>query len=156
MRFRDLKKQSKKTIELQPNVIVKYARLTDRIKAFITDMFMIYIPILYVITYIFMDGASDFQTSNFAPFIGVSIYGLIYAVLLAKFGQTPGKKAYHVKVINAKNHENIGFLQAILRFFAFLFTATTLLGLLIPLYRTDKKALHDILASTIVVEIQEK
>ncbi len=157
MRFRHLKKQTNK--QKQEGTLktkVKYARYTDRIKAFITDMFMIYIPILYIITYIFMDGAADFQDSQLAPLLGVSIYGLVYAVLLAKYGQTPGKKAYHIKVINSKTHENISYFMAFIRFFAFLFTATTLLGLLLPLYREDKKSLHDILASTVVVEIQEE
>ena len=42
MRFRDIKKQSQKKQQAKvavPNVT--YARYTDRIKAFITDMFMI-------------------------------------------------------------------------------------------------------------------
>ncbi len=155
MRFRNLKKQSnlkKQETSLKPKL--KYARMPDRIKAFITDMFMIYMPILYIITYVFMDGKDDFQSSQFAPLIAVTIYGLIYATFLSKFGQTPGKKAYNIKVINSINHKNINFFQAILRFIAFLFTATTLLGLLLPLYRKDKKTLHDILASTITVEFE--
>jgi len=156
MRFRNLKKQSKKTSQEKPTTLIVYAKYTDRIKAFITDMFMIYIPILYIITYIFMDGAADFQDSQLAPLIGVSLYGFIYAVLLSKFGQTPGKKAYHIKVINSKTSENIGFLRAFLRFFTFLLTATTLLGLFFPLIREDKKGLHDMLCGTMVVGVEEE
>ncbi|WP_373003054.1 RDD family protein [Sulfurimonas sp.] len=128
-----------------------YAKYTDRVKAFITDMFMIYAPILYVTAYIIMDGKDDFQSSEIAPLLGITLYGLIYALLLSKFGHTPGKKAYEIKVVDHKTGEHIGFLKAAFRFLAFLFTATTLLGLLLPFYRKDKKALHDLICGTLVV-----
>ncbi len=153
MRFRNLKKkkqlQDKKLKEQQTKVY--YAKYTDRIKALITDMFMIYAPILYIITYVFLDGKDEFQSSQIAPLIGVTLYGLIYAILLSKLAQTPGKKAYIIKVVDSKTYEKISFLRAFWRFIAFLITATTLLGLFLPFYRKDKKALHDILASTVVI-----
>ncbi len=156
MRFRDLKKQSTKNNHIKENKpSVEYARFTDRIKALITDLFMIYAPILYIITYVFLDGKDDFQASQLAPFIGVSIYGLIYAVLISKFGQTPGKKAYTIKVVDIKTYENIGFFRSLFRFIAFLFTATTLLGLFLPFYRKDNRALHDLLANTIEIVTKE-
>jgi len=155
MRFRDIKKQKKQQGTKASTPKYVYARYVDRIKAFITDMFMIYAPILYVTAYVIMDGKDDFQSSQLAPLLGVTIYGLIYALLLSKFGQTPGKRAYEIKVVDAKSGEFIGFFKSILRFLAFLFTATTLLGLLLPLYRKDKKALHDLIVGTLVV-VQKK
>jgi len=153
MRFRNLKKQSKQKdiykAKLKNQVV--YARYTDRIKAFITDMFMIYAPILYIITYVFLGGKDDFQSSQLAPLAGVSLYGLIYAILLAKLAQTPGKKAYIIKVVDAKSYEKISFFRALFRFIAFLFSATILLGLLLPFYRKDNRALHDLLAGTVVI-----
>jgi len=153
MRFRDLKKQKKQQHAQKKLPDVKYVSYPDKIKAFITDMFMIYAPILYIITYLVMGGKDEFQSSQLAPFIGVSLYGLVYALLISKFGQTPGKKAYTMKVVDDKTYENIGFFRALCRFIAFLFSATILLGLLTPFYREDKKALHDIICST--VEIYE-
>jgi len=154
MRFRDLKKQSKRKKEIHKPTFV-YANYPDRIKALITDLFMIYAPILYVIAYVIMGGKDAFQSSQLAPFMGVSMYGLIYAILIAKFGQTPGKKAYNIKVIDEKSAENISFFRAICRFIAFLFSATILLGLLTPFFRKDKKALHDIICATIEIEIKD-
>jgi uncharacterized RDD family membrane protein YckC len=148
MRFRNLKKTKNKTLQ-KPKYT--YAKFTSRIKAFITDMFMIYAPILYICAYVIMDGKDDFQASQLAPLLSTALYGLIYALLLSKFGQTPGKKAYELKVVDSKSGEYVGFFRALVRFVAFLFTAATLLGLLLPLYRKDKKALHDILANTLVV-----
>ncbi len=154
MRFRKLKQQSKNKIQqnekLQDGVL--YAHYTNRIKAFITDMFMIYAPILYIITYVFVGSKDDFQASELAPLAGVTVYGLIYAILISKLAQTPGKKAYTMKVVDYKTHKNISFFRAIFRFISFLFSATILLGLLVPFYRKDNRALHDLMAGTVVID----
>jgi len=154
MRFRNLKKHSKhqKHQKSQQEPVIKYAYTTDRIKAFITDMFMIYAPILYIITYLFLDGKEDFQSSQLAPFIGVSLYGLIYALLVSRFGQTPGKKAYLIKVVDITTQKNISFMRALFRFIVFLFSATIAIGLLLPFFRKDNKTLHDLLAKTVVIQ----
>ncbi len=150
MRFRNIKKNSKKTKE-NPKVKYIYARYIDRIKAFITDLFMVYAPILYITTYLIMDGKDDFQASELAPLFGVTLYGFIYAFLVGKFGQTPGKRAYELKVVDGKTGKLIGFFRSFWRFVVFLFTATTLLGLFLPFYRKDRKGLHDLVCGTIVV-----
>ena len=153
MRFRKLKKQSKTKQEQKTKLeeTVHYATIPDRIKAFITDMFMIYVPILYIITYAVMDGKDEFQSSDFAPLIGVLLYGIIYVLFLWKSGQTPGKRAYTMKVVDFKTHKKITLSQAILRFIGFLFSATILIGLIFPFYRKDKRALHDLIANTVVL-----
>ncbi len=153
MRFRKLKKQAKTKQErkVEPKDAVHYATIPDRIKAFITDMFMIYVPILYIITYAVMDGKDEFQSSDLAPLIGVLLYGIIYVLFLWKSGQTPGKRAYTMKVVDAKTHKKITLGQAILRFIGFLFSATILIGLIFPFYRKDKRSLHDLIANTVVL-----
>jgi uncharacterized RDD family membrane protein YckC len=153
MRFRKLKQKTKH--KLPPKIKIIYAFYPDKIKALITDMFMIYAPILYVIAYVIMDGKDAFQSSQVAPFFGVLLYGLIYAGLIAKFGQTPGKKAYDIKVVDAKTLKNISFFRAFARFIAFLFSATIIVGLLTPLFRKDKKALHDILCHTVEIMVKD-
>ena len=153
MRFRKLKKQTKtkqKQKEI-PQETVHYATIADRIKAFITDMFMIYVPILYIITYAVMGGKDEFQSSDLAPFIGVLLYGIIYVLFLWKSGQTPGKRAYSMKVVDAKSYKKITLIQAILRFIGFLLSATILIGLIFPFYRKDKRSLHDLIANTVVL-----
>ncbi|SFV74576.1 FIG00712405: hypothetical protein [hydrothermal vent metagenome] len=151
MRFRKLKQQTKNKQKLQSKPKIVYANTPDRIKAFITDMFMIYVPILYIITYVFLDGKDDFQSSQLAPFIAVSLYGIIYALFVSKTGQTPGKKAYEIKVVDIKTHQTISFFRALLRFIVFLFSATILLGLLVQFFRKDNRSLHDLVTNTVVV-----
>ena len=150
MRFRKLKHKNKQTSE-ENKTKYTYSNYPFRVKAFITDMFMIYMPIMYVITYLVLDGKDEFQSSQLAPLMAVSLYGLIYAFLVSKFGQTPGKKAYDMKIVDDKTGKQIGFFRALFRYVAFLFTASTLLGLFIPFYRKDKKALHDLVCNTLVV-----
>ena len=151
-RFRELKKGSN-TSKQTRNSSVIYARYTDRIKAFITDLFMIYTPILYAITYVVLGNKEAFQHSFWGPFSAVVLYGIIYALFIAKTGQTPGKKAYKIKVIDAATHENISFLRALVRFVTFLFGATILIGLIFPFYNKRKQALHDMIANTIEIEV---
>jgi len=153
MRFRNLKKQSKKnseTTKIKPKYI--HAHYIDRVKAFITDMFMIYIPTLYAITYVALNGKEDFQASWVAQLSGVLVYALIYSIFLSRSGQTPGKRAYDIKVVDAKTGEGISFFRALLRFVSFLVSATLLLGILLPFFRKDRKSLHDLMASTLVVK----
>lgn len=154
MRFRKLKKNNKKNNTQAPQAKYIYSRYSFRVKAFITDMFMIYMPIMYIITYVVLDGKDEFQSSQLAPLIAVSLYGIIYAFLVSRFGQTPGKKAYDMKIVDDKTGKHIGFFRALFRFVIFLFTAATLLGLIIPFYRKDKKALHDLICNTLVVKVK--
>lgn len=155
MRFRKLKKQTKTTDKKEKTTLC-YAPYPLKIKALITDLFMIYAPILYIIAYLILGGKEDFQSSQLAPFAAVSLYGVIYATLLSKLAQTPGKKAYNLKVLDAKTGDKISFLRALLRFIMFLLSATILIGLLLPLYRKDKKALHDVICSTVEVVEEDK
>ena len=153
MRFRNIKKLTKKQDTTKPKYI--YARFSDRVKSFITDMFMIYMPIMYFITYVVLSGKDELQGSQTALFIAVSLYGVIYATLLTKLGQTPGKKAYDLKVVDDNTGELIGFFRATCRFIMFLITMTTLLGAFLPFFRNDKKALHDLVCQTLVVKVKD-
>lgn len=79
---------------------------------------------------------------------------LIFTILFwKKFqGATPGKKFVHIKVVDAKTFKDIDSRQAITRSLGYI--ASTLLflgGFLMVAFRKDKKALHDLLADTVVI-----
>ena len=152
MRFRNLKKQAKnkqKTEKIPPQIPT--ARFVDRIKAFITDMFMINMPISYFIGYVILDGKDEYQSSQLFILMGTIIYMYIYSLLISKFGQTPGKKAYEMKIVDSTTYKQISFFRALFRCISFLISATSLIGLLLPLVRKDKRSLHDIMAKTTVI-----
>ncbi|MBL0708224.1 MAG: RDD family protein [Sulfurimonas sp.] len=119
-------------------------------------MFMIYMPIMFIVTYIVVSGKDELQASQLAPLLATLTYGLIYSIFLSRLGQTPGKKAYDLKVVDAKTGEYIGFFRAFLRFVVFLFSATTIFALSVPLFRKDKKALYDLVCGTLVVFQKEQ
>ncbi|MDF1877460.1 RDD family protein [Sulfurimonas sp. SAG-AH-194-L11] len=151
MKFRKLKQKKQTNKPTKVNIL--YAKYPERIKALITDMFMIYMPIMFFITYVILSGKNAFLDSIVAPLIATSLYGIIYAIFLSKTGQTPGKKAYDIKVVDYKSQKNLSFMMALCRFIAFLFSATIIIGLFIPFFRKDNKTLHDLICGTIEIKI---
>jgi uncharacterized RDD family membrane protein YckC len=159
-RWRDIKagkkeplKEESKNNDLNSNICTS---IPDRIKAFIVDMFMIMMPLAYATTYVFMNGKDDFQGSQEARWGLSIIYGLIIIVFWIAKGQTPGLKAYGLKLIDEKTREKISFPKAILRYFSFLFAGTTIILTFLPFFRKDKKTFQDLVANTLVIKIQKK
>ena len=67
-------------------------------------------------------------------------------------GATPGKKFVHIKIVDAQTFQDITNTQAITRSFGYLAsTFAFLIGFIMVAFRKDKRALHDILAGTIVI-----
>ncbi len=67
-------------------------------------------------------------------------------------GATPGKKLCHIKIVDAKTHNDISNKQAITRSFGYIIsTLALLIGFLMVAFREDKRALHDLLADTVVI-----
>lgn len=154
-RWRDIKHDNKKRepeVEKKPHDTLKCAPILSRIKSFIVDMFMIMMPIMYLTTYIFMQGKDDFQSSEPARWITAFIFGAIIVAFWVIKGQTPGYKAYNIKLIDNDTKQNISVLKAILRYIIFIFTATTILLAFLPFFREDKKTLQDLLTNSCVIE----
>ncbi len=123
-----------------------------RLKAFITDMFMIMMPIMYVTTYIIMDGKDDFQASDTAHWITTFVYGAIVVLFWVLKGQTPGLKAYDIILVDDKTQQKLGVLKASLRYIMFLISAVSIIGFLLPFFRKDKKTLQDLVMQTSVID----
>ena len=153
MRWRDIKKGKKpeKKISLDTT---PYASIPSKIKAFLTDMFMIMMPLAYIVTYLIMDGKDDMQNSLIARNSLWIVYGIILMLFWSLKGQTPGYKAYNIKVIDIKTKENPSILRSFLRYIFFVISSTTIVGELIAFFRDDKKTLHDLLSGTCVIELK--
>jgi uncharacterized RDD family membrane protein YckC len=155
-RWRDIKQgniKEKKTLkeELDKNSL-KSAPVVPRIKAFIVDMFMIMMPIMYVTTYLIMDGKEDFQGSSDARWLTALAFGLIIILFWIIKAQTPGYKAYSLKLLDNKTKNKISLSKAVFRYLIFLISATTIVLAFIPFFRKDRKTLQDILSSSTVIE----
>lgn len=153
-------------------------RASERIKAFITDMFMINMPLLYLCTYVFLDGREDFQQNHTAIFACVLLYGVILSLFFALSSQTPGYRYMGLKLVRygqdsaksedfsessidsekvaqkaQKDGQKVGFVRAFARYVLWVFGASFLLGILIGLVRRDGRCLHDIICGTDIVSI---
>jgi uncharacterized RDD family membrane protein YckC len=148
MRWRDIKQRK---VKLQPPLF-QTASISKRIKAFIIDMFMINMAVLYFAAYIVLGGKDEFQQNQPAIFICTMVFGFILSVFFALKGQSPGYKAYNIKLIDLKTGEKPRFFRAYFRFICFIFSGATIIGLAIAFFRNDKKSLHDILSDTICTE----
>ena len=166
MRFRDLKKQSKLPKKGKKQSGVVYATYLSRIKAFVTDIFMIGLPVAFIITIFF--GSQETKSAGAmavilkdeaalvnAPDPMASIMQIllilgVHVILWRKYGQTPGKKFVQIKVVDAKTLERASYIKLIVRFVSYFISVITL-GFLVGLLRKDKRALHDLLSGTAVI-----
>ncbi|MDR1460871.1 MAG: RDD family protein [Campylobacteraceae bacterium] len=152
MRWRDVK-HNKIIKKNQTESGQKIASIPKRIKAFLVDMFMINMPILYIAVYLVLDGKENFQQNPIAIFVCTMLFGIIISTLLFKFAQTPGYKAYEIKLVHAKTKNGVGFFRCFFRFLCFIVSGAILIGLISCFFRKDGKNLHDLLSDTMVVDI---
>ena len=157
-RWRDVKKakaqqdSANKSEISQEEIYGECVSPLARIKAFITDMFMIMMPIMYITTYIIMDGKDDFQASDMAHWLTMVLYGVIIISFWVAKGQTPGFKAYDIILVDDKTQEKLGLLKATLRYIFFIISAVSIVGFLLPFFRKDKKTLQDLVVQTSVID----
>lgn len=129
------------------------AHLPNRIKAFIVDIFLIMMPIMYVTAYLIMEGKDDFQGSETARWVTSLLYGLIIVLFWSKSGQTPGFKAYELKVVDEETGENVSLAKAVWRYLLFIVSAISIVGLLLPFFRKDRKTFHDLFSKSCAIEL---
>lgn len=128
------------------------ATIGSRLKAFLTDTFLITTPIFYLVIYFIMGGGDEFAKSRTT---GWSLIFLIHSFVILFFwlkkAQTPGLKAYSLKLKSSNEQQNISFIQAIIRYFATLVAVVSVFLLFIPFFRQDKRTFQDIFSNTYIV-----
>jgi len=153
-RWRDAKKgkiSSQQTLSPSSPQTISNAPILPRLKAFVIDMFLIMMPIMYITTYIVMDGKDDFQNSEMARWVTSFAYGAIIVAFWKIKGQTPGLKAYDLILVDKKTKEKLSLGKAILRYLVFIISAMSIIGWFVPFMRKDKDTLQDIVASSTIV-----
>jgi uncharacterized RDD family membrane protein YckC len=166
MRWRTLKtkKQPKPT-----KPITLFAPFWPRAAGFVTDIFMIGLPISLLTMLIFgydqMDSASGLDVlvhdpkaqSNppnpVASIMQMALFFITYVWFWHKSGQTPGKKLSRIRVVDAVTLQNASVFKLSLRFVGYFISLITLIGFFIGLLRKDNRALHDIISGTAVIRV---
>nr|WP_227624873.1 RDD family protein [Helicobacter cetorum] len=119
--------------------------ITLRLKAFITDIFMIYTPMLYIMTYIILGSAKSFRENQSAIFLCLVFYALTHSLFIAFKTQSPGMRYANFRLIK-NNGEKVGFFLALWRFILWVFSMGLLIGFIAPFI--FKFFLHDKLSGT--------
>lgn len=133
---------------------IHYAGFWLRLLAIITDTFLIVLPSGILVGLLFGQTALENpQASPEAGVFQVTLLAIIHIIMWHKFGQTPGKKAAFLKVVDASTFENASYLKLTLRFGLYFLSMISLIGFFIGIFRTDKKMLHDLLSATTVIRI---
>ena len=126
--------------------------IIPRIKAFITDIFMIYMPILYITTYVILGSKEALWANQGAIFACVAAYGIITSAIFARNGQSLGY-AYAKIVLKKNSGKEIGFATAFVRFVIFCVSFGLIVGIFVPFVRKDRRFLHDMVAKTSIAKI---
>jgi uncharacterized RDD family membrane protein YckC len=158
-RFRDLKqgkvtpvKSSKKqSLTSQMLFPDKYTRS----KAFITDGFMLLMPIMYFVVYVVMGSLQDFAANKLLGWIYILVpLVFVQIVFLAKSGQTPGMRAYSILLVDAKTLEAPSFGQVVLRQIAAP-VSRMLFGWAMMFVRADHRQPHELLSHTALIRVPD-
>jgi uncharacterized RDD family membrane protein YckC len=140
------------TIEQDPKL--KSASLMDRFKAFLTDTFLIMMPIMYLVFYIVMGSRQEFAQHMGMGWVYIMVPHFIATIgfwKFAKFGQTPGQKAYEVKIVDSSTGEKAGLVSLINRYIFTSLSMVMILPLIVPYINKERKTLQDIVSNTTVV-----
>jgi uncharacterized RDD family membrane protein YckC len=167
MRWRTLKKIHKS--HMTPEVEVHYALFWPRALGFVTDIFMIGLPISILMMMLFghdqmhsatamdvivhSDKARLNPPNPFASISQMALFLFTYVWLWHRGGQTPGKKLAHIRVVDATTLENAPYWKLTLRFIGYFLSLITLIGFFIGFFRHDRRALHDLLSGTAVIRV---
>jgi uncharacterized RDD family membrane protein YckC len=164
-RFRDVKQKKPLTEEPVPKKrkgqsapsdgTLPFATIQSKVKAFITDSFMLLMPIMYAVVYLMMDGLQDFSQHKMEGWLAILIPNFIVVFLFFwKSGQTPGCRAYDIKLVDSATGGKPHPLAIALRFYFELLSIVSVIGLLMAFFRKDHKCLHDLLSGTVLVQVE--
>jgi len=136
---------------------IRYAPISARLKAFLTDTFMITMPIFYIVIYLVMGSREEFRENMAQGWLYILIpHYLIVTLLWSLKGQTPGMKAYGIALRRWPGLEkNPDFLRSTIRYFAMPLSIFSIVGLLIALFRSDRATFHDLISFSRVVAVED-
>ncbi len=162
-RFRDVKQKKpvpdtteEKQSKIEQKAKFPYASIGSKTKAFITDSFMLLMPIMYIVAYFMMDGLQEFSQNKIEGWISILIPNFILvSIFFWKSGQTPGCRAYNIRLIDSKTGAKAHPIAIALRYYFEIVSIVTIVGLVMAYFRQDRKCLHDLLSGTVLIDTEK-
>ena len=154
-RFRDIKqgKERKITPKKVKKPEIPFASKALRAKAFLTDTFMLFMPIFYFVIYVVMGSLEDASHQRLLSWV----YTLVpYITLLTIFmykdqGRTPGTRSQSLKIIDFTTLDKPSLFSIVFRNLSFILTIVIPFAWFIPFFRKDNRTLHDFLSNTCMI-----
>jgi len=151
-RFRDVKQGKEKEIVMgksTPQSKYPYASSGMKIKAFLTDAFMLVMPIMYVVFYLIMGGREGFAEHKMMGWVYILLpLVIVQTIFLFKTAQTPGYRAYNITLIDEATGKKPSFFIILFRNLSAVLSLFTFFGWIMMFFRKDNKTLHDLLSGT--------
>ena len=153
-RFRDIK-QGKVTNKNPKKSDKKlkhfYAPSSLKLKAFLTDSFMLLMPIMYIVFYLVMGGREGFADHKAMGWLYILIpLIIVQTIFMYKSGQTPGYRAYNLELIDDSTGKRPSLGMIFFRNISAVLTMATF-SWFVMFLRKDHKNLHDFLSNTSIV-----
>ena len=143
--------ENSKTVLSNSSLLIS-SKLSSRFKAFLTDTFLITTPILYIVIYLVMGSGQEFaQNRSLGWGIIFTIHFIIIGIFWLKSGQTPGLKAYDLKLVDNKTLQRVTVLQVIIRYFATLASIISIFFIFTPYINKERKTFQDIVSNTKII-----
>jgi uncharacterized RDD family membrane protein YckC len=152
-RFRDTKqKRETKSTKVQKPAI-PYASIGKRFKAFLTDVFMLLMPLMYISIYLIFDGLEDVAQHRLEAWIYSMVPFILFLTLfMAKDkGRTPGARAQGLKVINFHLLDEPSLFTIVFRNVTLMFSIFIPIFWIIPFFRKDNRMIHDYFSASCVI-----
>ncbi len=158
-RFRDIKQGKEREVVSKvssPAQKRDYASAKSKIKAFLTDAFMLVMPIMYIVFYLIMGGRDGFAEHKALGWIYILIPLVIaQTIFMFKSGQTPGYRAYNLTLIDDSTGERPSLFVIFFRNICAILSLFSIFGWVMMFFRKDSKTLHDLLSRTAVIYKQQ-
>ncbi len=131
---------------------VFYAAPATRLKAILTDSFMLLMPIMYFVFYVVMGSREAFAAHRAEGWLWIVLpLVIVETVFMAISGQTPGMRHYGLDVVDTKNATRPAWWRLLLRNLLGLVSFATTIGWVMMFFRKDGAMLHDLLSGTRIV-----
>ncbi|MBE0491450.1 MAG: RDD family protein [Sulfurospirillum sp.] len=156
MRWRDVRHGKIEPQKIQKKALQNFtiAPIKERFKAFITDTFMLLMPLIYIVFYLIMGSREAFSESMLLGWIYIFVPHALFILSFWFFkGQTPGYKAYKIKLVSWDLSKPT-LTQLFVRYITFALSTILVTGIILGFLRKDKKNMHDILSGTMPIIIE--
>jgi len=155
-RFRDIKQNRVTSSVTEQSVnkpTIPFASNGIKAKAFLTDIFMLFMPIMYIVIYLIMDGREGAAHDKLLAwsYVMVPFLSILTIFMFKDKGRTPGARSQGLRVIDIHTLGKPSLFSLIFRNFSLLFTLFIPIFWFFSYFRKDRQSLHDLLSATSVI-----